>query len=270
VTFTEPYIRPPQHEEVFRIHGLGKAFGSTVLLADANLAVHRGETLAIIGESGSGKSVLLKMLMGLIEPDAGSILFKGQDVVKMLTPELAGLRQQVGYVFQNDALFDSMTILDNIGYAMREHSRSTDEEVRTRALECLELVGLETRVLDLYPANLSGGMRKRVGIARAIAIKPEVLLYDEPTQGLDPQSITRIGMLIEGLKRELRATSVIVTHDMRTAFGVCTRIALLHEGRFDHMGTPVDLVHRPSDPVREFIADAYDELRDLPFLQRPA
>ena len=264
---TQPYADASAPELLFEVQGVDKAFGSTVLFQGASFDVRRGETFSIIGESGSGKSVLLKMMMGLMEVDDGKILFKGSDVQTMEGEALARLRQQVGYVFQNDALFDSMTIEDNIGYAMREHMGSTTAEIHARARECLQLVNLEDRVLDLYPATLSGGMRKRAGIARAIAMKPEVLLYDEPTQGLDPQSITAIGTLIETLQKELQATSILVTHDMRTAFSVSNRIALLHQRRFDHIGRPVDFAQTPAEPVREFIADALEELQDLPFLR---
>ena len=259
-----PYVAPATHA-VFVLENVSKAFGPTVLLKNANLQVTRGQTLAIIGESGSGKSVLLKMLMGLVEPDEGRVLFKGQDVLEMDQESLNVMRRSVGYVFQNDALFDSMTIVDNIGYAMREHTKASDADIRARAMACLQMVGLENRILDLYPAALSGGMRKRVGIARAVALEPEVLLYDEPTQGLDPQSITRIANLIEQTQRGLSATSVVVTHDMRTAFTVSDQIALLHESRFDYVGTPAQFARTTDAPVQEFIADALEELRDIDF-----
>lgn len=267
VNKTMPYgAQPGVGSALIEVKGLGKSFGANVLFKDAGLIAFSGETLAIIGESGSGKSVLLKMLIGLIEPDAGSISFKGEDLAKMGSEGLERVHRDVGYVFQNDALFDSMTIHDNVGYALHEHTKQGDEQIRARALECLEMVGLEARILDLFPASLSGGMRKRVGIARAIAMKPEVLMYDEPTQGLDPQNITRIGEMIASLKTELNASSIIVTHDMRTAFSISDRIALLHEGRFDHIGTPRELVLSPAPPVAEFIADALEELRDIPGL----
>jgi phospholipid/cholesterol/gamma-HCH transport system ATP-binding protein len=244
-------------------------FGDNVLLKGANLVLHPGETLAIIGESGCGKSVMLKMFIGLLRPQEGTVSFKGQNLAGIDQPALDAIRQQVGYVFQNDALFDSMTNVDNIGYSLREHSKAGDDEIRARALECLKSVGLEERVLDLRPSNLSGGMRKRVGIARAIAARPEVLLYDEPTQGLDPQNITRIGELIASLQRELSATSVVVTHDMRTAFGVADRIALMHEGHFPHVGTPRELLQSSEPAIREFIDDAMEELEALPGLASP-
>jgi phospholipid/cholesterol/gamma-HCH transport system ATP-binding protein len=252
-------IEPP----IIEIKGLCKAFDDNVLFEDANLTIYEGKTVAIVGESGSGKSVLLKIMLALEEPDAGTIEFKGRNVFDMNQNELDEYRQRVGYVFQNDALFDSMNVLENIGYGMREHTKAGDAEIQARAAECLRVVGLEEWRLKLFPAELSGGQRKRVGIARAVAIKPEILFYDEPTQGLDPQSITRIGELIAQLQRELNATSVVVTHDMRTAFDKADFIALLHEGRFDHVGTPKQFARNPAEPVREFIADALEELQEF-------
>ncbi len=253
---------------LFELRGLSKAFDADVpLIEDANLSVFEGETLAIIGESGCGKSVLLKIMMGLLDTDDGEVLFRGKSVAKMDVEERGDMRRQVGYVFQNDALFDSMSVLKNIGYGMREHTKASDEEILARAQDCLEFVGLERWRVEQYPAELSGGQRKRVGIARAIAMKPRVILYDEPTQGLDPQSITRIANLIIRLREELNATSVIVTHDMRTAFTAANRIALLHEGRFDHVGTPARFAYDDAEPVKEFIADALEEIQELPFLQ---
>ncbi len=263
----DPSATQQMPEAVIELRNVTKDFGEGPLLEHANLTVYKGETLAIIGDSGSGKSVLLKLMLGLIDFDEGEILFKNQSVERMEQAELDALRRQVGYVFQSDALFDSMRVVDNIGYAMREHTDAGDAEIRTRAAECLEFVGLEERLLDLYPGPLSGGQKKRVGIARAVAIRPSVLLYDEPTQGLDPQSITRIANLIERLQSELNATSIVVTHDMRTAFTVADRIALLHEGRFEHIGTPMQFAHTDAKPVYEFIADALEELRELPFLR---
>jgi phospholipid/cholesterol/gamma-HCH transport system ATP-binding protein len=264
---TMPAVAMPT--PIVELRGVGLSLGDNVLLQQANLALHPGETLAIIGESGCGKSVMLKMFIGLLQPDEGTVFFKGRDLATLDQQALDQIRQEVGYVFQNDALFDSMTNLDNIGYSLREHARASDEEIRARALECLLAVGLEERVLELHPSGVSGGMRKRVGIARAIAHKPELLLYDEPTQGLDPQNITRIGELIAKLQRELHATSVVVTHDMRTAFGVADRIALMHDRCFPYVGTPRELLHSTDEPVREFIEDAMDELVELPGLGPP-
>ena len=244
---------------IFDLQGIDKGFAHP-LLVGANLQVYAGETLAIIGESGSGKSVFLKMMVGLLAPEAGKVLFKGRDVTTMGPAELLEVRRSVGYLFQGSALFDSMTVIDNVSYALREHTKTGDEEMRRKVVQCLEWVGLEERILDLYPAALSGGMRKRVALARAIAIEPEVVLYDEPTQGLDPQSITRIAELIVDLKRRLSITSVLVTHDMRSAFGVCDRIALLHDCKFDHVGTPAEFVASREPPVQEFIEEALSEI----------
>ncbi|MBX7084453.1 MAG: ATP-binding cassette domain-containing protein [Nannocystaceae bacterium] len=250
-------------EPVIEVRGLCKAFGNRVLLDHAQLQVFPGETVAIIGASGSGKSVFLKLLVGLLEPDEGEVLYKGKRVADLDRAGLDKLHREVGYVFQADAMFDSMTVLDNVGYALREHTKMSDEEIRERAAECIVRVGLKLEDLDKFPASLSGGMRKRAALARAIAIKPEIILYDEPTQGLDPQNITRIAEMIEELQTELPCTSVVVTHDMRTAFGVSNRIAMLHEARFAYIGTPEALMFSEDRPVREFIDEAMEEIREL-------
>lgn len=248
---------------VFEARALCKAFGTRVLLDRADLQLHAGETLAIIGDSGSGKSVFLKLLAGLLEPDAGEVIYKGRRLADMEQAELGRLHREVGYVFQNDALFDSMTVADNIGYALREHTRKSDEEIRERALTCLDMVNLRRTAIDEFPSGLSGGMRKRVALARAIAIEPHVILYDEPTQGLDPQNITNIAGMIEELQSTLHVTSVVVTHDMRTAFGVANRIAMLYETRFSYIGTPTELLASSAPAVREFIDDAREEIAEM-------
>ncbi len=250
-------------ELLFDVRKLGKAFGSNVLLENADLQVFKGETLAIIGDSGSGKSVFLKMLAGLVPVDDGEIIYKGQKIAEMDRAQLDKLHREVGYVFQSDALFDSMIVLDNIGYGLREHTDMDDAAIRARAAACIEMVNLKQEDLEKFPASLSGGMRKRVALARAIAIEPEVLLYDEPTQGLDPQNITNIAQMIERLQHDLKATSVVVTHDMRTAFGVSDRIVMLHERRFQFAGTPSELMQTKQPEVREFIDDAKEELEAM-------
>jgi phospholipid/cholesterol/gamma-HCH transport system ATP-binding protein len=248
---------------VFSVKKISIAFGTNVLLQGAELEVLQGETLAVIGESGSGKSVFLKMLAGLVEPDEGQILYKGEALGDEEGKAIGRLRREVGYLFQNDALFDSMTVSENIGYALKEHTKKSEEEIRERALVCLDMVNLRRTAIDEFPSGLSGGMRKRVALARAIAIEPEVILYDEPTQGLDPQNITNIATMIEELQRTLHVTSVVVTHDMRTAFGVSDRIAMLHEKRFPFVATPAELMKSTAEPVREFIDDAMEELEAL-------
>jgi phospholipid/cholesterol/gamma-HCH transport system ATP-binding protein len=168
----------------------------------------------------------------------------------------------VGYVFQAGALFDSMTVLENVGYALREHKSMSDEAIRERVIECLEKVNLDRRILDQWPGELSGGMRKRVALARAIAVQPEVVLYDEPTQGLDPQSITIIAEMISELQRDLDITSVLVTHDMRCAFSVSDRIAMVHERGIPFVGTPEDFAASEVDVVKEFVEEAVEEMKE--------
>ncbi|MCA9651362.1 MAG: ATP-binding cassette domain-containing protein [Myxococcales bacterium] len=258
---TGTVVAPTPDEPLFELRGIHKAFGELVLFEDTSLTVRRGETLSIIGESGCGKSVWLKMMIGLVPIDAGEIYFRGDNVLLMGNEGLARLRRSVGYLFQNGALFDSMTVLDNVGYALREHTTMGDEQIRERVITCLEKVNLSRRILDQWPAELSGGMRKRVALARAIAIEPEVVLYDEPTQGLDPQSITIIAELISELQRDLDITSVLVTHDMRCAFSVSDRIAMVHERGFPYVGTPTQLGESTAPAVQEYISEALEELQ---------
>ena len=248
---------------LWEVRGISKAFGDKVLFADASLTLERRETLAIIGESGCGKSVFLKMMIGLLPPDAGQVLYKGKDVAEMTGEELDAMRTNVGYLFQAGALFDSMTVHDNVAYALHEHTKQGDEQIRERVKTCLEMVNLRPTVIDEFPATLSGGMRKRVALARAIALEPEVVLYDEPTQGLDPQSITAIADMITDLADRLQITSVLVTHDMRCAFGVCDRIAMMHDHKFQFVGTPKWFLQSDEPVVREFIDEAREDLEDV-------
>ncbi|MCH9685386.1 MAG: ATP-binding cassette domain-containing protein [Deltaproteobacteria bacterium] len=218
-----------------------------------SLSVYAGETLTVIGASGGGKSVCLKMMIGLLQPDAGQVTFHGRSVPDLDADGLRQVRSRVAYVFQGGALFDSMTVEENIGYALREHTQWAPSRIRDRALACLEMVGLEAGVADQMPASLSGGMKKRVALARSIAIEPEVILYDEPTTGLDPKNITRIGDMILKLQRELGVTSVVVTHDMPTAHKVSDRIAMLHECAFPFVGGAEQMWNSTAPQVRDFI-----------------
>ncbi len=257
-------VAPAPAEALYEIQGLAKAFGDVVLFEDAALKVYRGETLSIIGESGSGKSILLKMMIGLVPADAGKILFRGEDVTKMGSRELTKLRRNVGYVFQAGALFDSMTVVENVGYALREHEDMTPEQIRERAGDCLEKVNLDRRILDHWPGELSGGMKKRVALARAIALAPQVILYDEPTQGLDPQSITIIAQMISELQRNLDITSVLVTHDMRCALSVSDRFAMVHERGIPYVGTTQEFMESQDEVVKDFVEEAMEELEEQP------
>ncbi len=238
-----------------------KAFGSNVIYDDMNLTIHEGETLTIIGGSGQGKSVCLKLMIGLLPLDDGTICYRGQSVAEMDTDALRELRKRVSYVFQGGALFDSMTILENVGYGLVEHTKMREEEIRQKGLECLEMVGLGESsypgIGEAMPANLSGGMRKRVALARSIALEPEVILYDEPTTGLDPNNCKRIAYMIRKLQGELGVTSVVVTHDMPTAWYVSDRVAMLHDHGFPFVETPERLQAVEDPVVRDFITGAY-------------
>jgi phospholipid/cholesterol/gamma-HCH transport system ATP-binding protein len=243
---------------LFEVRGVHKSFGKRSVLRGVDLVINAGETVTLIGESGSGKSVLLKMLVGLVEPDAGEIRFLGRDIGAFSAAELQELRRRAGYVFQNDALFDSMTVLDNVGYGLVEHTKLAPSEVRERAIECLQMVGLSERNLAQYPVGLSGGMRRRVALARAIAVQPEVVIYDEPMAGLDPQNITRIGRMILSVRQRIGGTSILATHELVTAFAISDRVVLVHDGRCAHVGTPDQLRASPAPEVREFVREALE------------
>jgi len=235
---------------VIVLDGLTKSFGPKRVLEGVTLEVPDGENTVIIGYSGSGKSVTLKCIVGLIEPDGGRVVVDGAVVQDMSREELAELRGRIGYVFQFAALFDSMTVAENIGLglARRRLDRDVIAERTAESLSVVELSGTE----DKYPAELSGGMRKRVGIARAIALKPRYILYDEPTSGLDPVTSAVMDQLMVRT-RDLGVTGLVVTHDMRSAFCVGDRIAMLHEGRIRQVGTKAELQATTDPVVRQFI-----------------
>ncbi len=249
---------------VFELRNLFKAFGTNVIYEDMNLKIEQGETFTIIGGSGMGKSVCLKLMIGLLPYEGGHVLFKGQEVGDMNREQLRELRRNVSMVFQGGAMFDSMSVLDNVTYALREHTKMTDEQMLARAKECLDMVGLgyDAGILYRMPASLSGGMRKRAALARSIAIKPEVILYDEPTTGLDPANIERIGSMIQKLQKELQVTSIVVTHDMQIALERSDRVAMLHDKKFPFVGTNEEFKDHPETVVREFIKGIYHENED--------
>ena len=231
-----------------------KRFGSQVVLDGVDLDVQEGETLALLGPSGTGKSVLLKHIIGLIRPDSGTVVVDDQDVGKLRRKELAALRSRIGYVFQNGALFDSMNVLENVRLGITDEEKYRDEDyARERVAGCLKLVNLAPEVMTKFPAELSGGMRKRVGIARAIAGSPKYLLYDEPTSGLDPVNADVIDSLVKRLDNELGVTSVMVTHDVRGAFRTADRLALLTGGRIVQQGTQEEFLRSRNPQVQEFL-----------------
>jgi phospholipid/cholesterol/gamma-HCH transport system ATP-binding protein len=244
---------------MIEIRNLHKAFGKQVVLEQVDFEVREGETVALLGPSGTGKSVLLKHIIALIRPDWGTVVVDGKDVTTLKRKELSEFRSQIGYVFQNGALFDSMNVFENVRLGITEQSKYADlEYCRKRVAECIRLVNLPADTIEKYPAQLSGGMRKRVGIARAIAGNPKYLLYDEPTSGLDPVNADIIDGLVQRLDNELGVTSVMVTHDVRGAFRVADRLALLSEGKIVMQGTPQEFLESENPKVREFLERDFD------------
>ena len=237
---------------MIEIRELSKSFDQHQVLDRVNLTIRSGETMVIIGRSGSGKSVLLKHMIGLIRPDAGQVLINGVDLATLSGSELDTVHIKCGMLFQNAALFDSMTAFENVAFPLREHTAMTGEAIRQRVRECLQLVGLE-KVDDLYPSELSGGMRKRVGLARAMAMDPEIVLYDEPTTGIDPIMGDIINDLIIALRDRLKVTSVVVTHDMRSAYKVADRIAMLYNGGIVEVGPPEEIRASKNPIIQQFI-----------------
>ncbi len=236
---------------MIRFNAVTKAFGGKKVLDGFTLDIPDGQTTVLLGYSGTGKSVALKHIVGLLEPDQGDVLVDGRVVHELSRDGLAELRGSIGYVFQFAALFDSLTVYQNIALGLQHQGRS-DDVIRERVATSLERVDLAGSA-ERYPSELSGGMRKRVGIARAIALEPRYILYDEPTTGLDPVTSAVIDDLMVRTKRELGVTGVVVTHDMRSAFAVADRIAMLYQGKV-HLVGPVDEIRRTTDPiVRQFI-----------------
>ena len=234
------------------IEGVWKRLGAKEVLRGVDLTVAEGESVVIIGRSGTGKSVLLKHVVGLIDPDRGAVRVDGQDVPALSVKELLDLRKRMGMLFQGGALFDSLSIAENVGLPLREHTRIAETQVDLLVHEKLHLVGLEG-VETMRPSSLSGGMKKRAALARALALNPKIMLYDEPTTGLDPITADLINRLIRRLQERLGITSIAVTHDMRSAYHIADRIAMLHEGRIHAIGTPAEIQASADPAVRQFI-----------------
>jgi phospholipid/cholesterol/gamma-HCH transport system ATP-binding protein len=230
-----------------------KAFGAKRVLCGFTLTVVEGETMVLIGYSGTGKSVAIKHIVGLLEPDAGEVRVDGYDVPRLPRRELYALRARIGYVFQFAALFDSLTIGENVAMGLRKQNDLTEEEIRVRVGQALLLVDLPN-VEQRYPAELSGGMRKRVGIARAIALRPKYLLYDEPTTGLDPLTTESVDDMIIGARQKLGVTSVVISHDIGSSFHIGDVVAMLHDGRIVEIGPPEKLRHTEEPHTKHFLA----------------
>jgi phospholipid/cholesterol/gamma-HCH transport system ATP-binding protein len=238
---------------IAELAGVRKAFGAHVVYDDLTLAIERGETLTVLGASGSGKSVMLKMLIGLVRPDAGSIRVAGQEIAMLSEAALLPLRRRVSMLFQGAALFDSLTVGENVAYPLRVQGTLDEYAMAARVAEQLRLVGLPG-IERMRPADLSGGMKKRVALARAIAGEPELVLFDEPTTGLDPINTRRILDLIRSIQRRLHITSVIVTHDLPSAYLISDRIAMLAGGRIIAARPTEEFRHSPEPAIHEFVA----------------
>ena len=240
--------------------GVKKRFGEQVVLDGVDFEVREGETLALLGPSGTGKSVLLKHINGLIRPDAGKVIVDGLEVATLPRKALSELRTRIGYVFQNGALFDSLSVFENVRLGLSDESKFNDMEyAERRVAECLKLVNLSSDTAKKFPAQLSGGMRKRVGIARAVAGAPKYLLYDEPTSGLDPVNADIVDELVKRLDQELGVTSIMVTHDVRGAFNVADRIALLSDGKIVLQGTPDEFRESEDPKVKAFLERDFED-----------
>jgi len=240
-------------QPVIKVRGLWKSFGDLEVLRGVDLTVQNGETMVVLGASGCGKSVLLKHVIGLLKPDRGSIVIEGQEITGLESHELKELRMSYGMVFQGAALFDSMTVGENVGLPLKEHRSIRGDELSEIVEKKLRMVGL-AGVAEKWPSELSGGMKKRVALARAIALDPDIILYDEPTTGLDPIMAEQINELIRALQREVNATSIVVTHDLHSAKFTGDKIALMHEGRIEFVGTLEELKCSDNVSVRTFLA----------------
>lgn len=239
-------------EEIIGIKNVYKAFDSKEVHTGVTLSIKKGENITVLGGSGSGKSVLLKEITGLLKPDSGDVIIEGQNIVPMDERELVNVRKNIGMLFQGSALFDSLTVEENIAYPLRENASFLENEIKEIVARNLELVGLPG-IEDKMPSDLSGGMKKRVGLARAMAMNPKILLYDEPTTGLDPPNITRINQLIRDMQAQFGITGVIITHDVQSAFEISDRVAFLYHGKIVFTGTVEEAKNTDVEILRDFI-----------------
>ncbi len=244
------------------LRGIEKSFGPKRVLAGVDLDIYPGETIVILGGSGTGKSVLIRHIIGLLKPDAGQVKVEGEDITDWGERKLMDVRKKIGMLFQGGALFDSMNVGDNVGYGLHEHLELSPEELSAKVAEKLELVGLPG-IEEKMPSELSGGMKKRVALARAIALEPKGIMYDEPTTGLDPITSNRINLLIRDLQRVLKVTSIVVTHDIVSCFTVADRIAFLMDGKLRFVGTADEAKRSRDEELKSFLTGegGYDAVR---------
>lgn len=240
------------NDVMIRIRKLSKRFGPKIVLDQLDLDVHRGESLVVIGGSGTGKSVLIKNIIGLLAPDSGQIMVDGQDTAGLTSKGWDQVRRKFGMLFQGAALFDSMSVFENVAFPLREHTTKSATDIKEIVRQNLELVGL-ANIFDKRPAELSGGMKKRVGLARALSMSPSIMLYDEPTTGLDPITGDAIDRLVVKLRDQLTMTSITITHDMASARRIATRIAMLYKGKIVEIGPPPQIMHSTNPIVAEFV-----------------
>jgi phospholipid/cholesterol/gamma-HCH transport system ATP-binding protein len=242
---------------MIKIENLHKRFGDLVVLDDVSFEVPEGQTFVILGRSGTGKSVLLKCIVRLLEPDSGKIFIDGKNILELSHKELNELRKEIGFLFQSAALYDSMSVRENLAFPLIRHTDLREEEIELRVKEMLRLVGLENAI-DKMPSELSGGMRKRIGLARALILNPKIMLYDEPTTGLDPVTSKEIAKLILDMQRKFKMTNIVVTHDMVVALSTADKILLLDKGKFIFEGTPDELVNSEIEIAKEFLSNKLD------------
>jgi len=236
------------------IRHLKKSFGSKVVLRDINLEIPAGSTTVILGLSGQGKSTIIKHIVGLLKPDSGEVIVDGIDVAKCSKEELYQTRKKIGFLFQEGAMFDSMSVYDNVAFPLREHTNLTESEIRKKVYEKLDMVGFDSdRVAKLYPHELSGGMRKRAATARAIVLEPKIILYDEPTSGLDPIISDLISQMTMDLQKKLGVTSIVISHDLKETFKIADYVGMLYEGEIIEFAPPIEFQNSKNEIVQAFL-----------------
>jgi len=268
-TIDSPEKRSGRAQDIVVLKEVRKRFGETEVLKGIDMVFHRNETTCIVGGSGAGKTTLLRLIVALDKPTSGQIYVEGEDIVVIRERELNQIRQKFGVVYQYSALLDSITVLENVAFPLVEHTKLSSREIRQRVVEKLRILGLDESVLDKFPAELSGGMRKRVGLARALMLDPPIVVYDEPTSGLDPVTSRAVDDLIADTKRRFGVTSIVITHDITTCFRIADQAALLADGQVVARGTPEELAHGDNRISRDFIANSGVDVEAVKSLRPP-